>query len=54
LPKHTTFYITAKNYSSENIVQNKAKLNQKVLNRLYITYAEIMAGGQLDFQMTPQ
>ena len=54
VPNNSTFSINARNYSNENIVHDKVKLNQKELNRPYITYAEIMVGGHLDFQMTPQ
>jgi putative alpha-1,2-mannosidase len=47
-----TFTIKAKNYTIENIFQENPLLNRAVLNRPSITYAEIMAGGRLDFIMT--
>jgi predicted alpha-1,2-mannosidase len=46
------FTLEALNFNVNNIYQEQAKLNQTVLPRPWITYAEIMTGGRLSFQMT--
>ncbi|MBC8127507.1 MAG: glycoside hydrolase family 92 protein, partial [Gloeobacteraceae cyanobacterium ES-bin-144] len=47
--KGGTFTITAQNNSPENCYVQSATLNGKPLNRCWITYQEITAGGTLDF-----
>ena len=49
-----TFTVVAENNSPENIYIQSATLNGKVLDRTYVTYEEIMAGGVLEFVMGPQ
>jgi predicted alpha-1,2-mannosidase len=45
------FIIEAKNQSDKNVYVKQVLLNGKVLDRLYITHAEITNGGQLTFIM---
>jgi predicted alpha-1,2-mannosidase len=52
IKNNKTFTIEATHFSSENNCQENPKLNNTVLSRPYLTYAEIMAGGTLNFQMT--
>jgi predicted alpha-1,2-mannosidase len=52
LKSNKTFTIEATNFSTENIHQEKPKLNNADLSRPFITYSEIMNGGSLNFQMT--
>lgn len=47
-----TFTIVAENNSPENIYVRSATLNGKRLDRTYVTYDEIKAGGVLEFEMT--
>lgn len=49
-----TFTVVAENNSPENIYILSATLNGKALDRTYVTYEEIMAGGVLEFVMGPQ
>lgn len=49
-----TFTVVAENNSPENIYVQSAALNGVVLDRTYITYEEIMAGGTLEFVMGPK
>lgn len=49
-----TFTVVAENNSPENIYIQSATLNGKALDRTYVTYEEIMAGGVLEFVMVPQ
>lgn len=49
-----TFTVVAENNSPENIYIQSATLNGKALDRTYVTYEEIMAGGVLEFVMGPQ
>jgi putative alpha-1,2-mannosidase len=46
-----TFKVEARNQGDKNVYVQKAELNGQPLHRLYITYAEIMSGGQLVFYM---
>lgn len=46
------FQIIAENLSQENIYIASIKLNNKKLDKNYLTYNEIMKGGQLIFTMT--
>jgi len=46
------FTITVKNNSRSNKYVKEVTLNGKKLNRLFISYDEIMSGGNLDFVMT--
>jgi predicted alpha-1,2-mannosidase len=47
-----TLTITAKNQSNKNVYVQKVELNGKVLDRHYITHAEIMNGGSLVYYMS--
>lgn len=47
-----TFTIVAENNSKDNIYIESAKLNGEPLDRSYVTYDEIVAGGTLEFMMT--
>jgi predicted alpha-1,2-mannosidase len=47
----TTFSIIADNNSHENMYIQSAKLNGKELTRAWFTHADIVAGGELHFQM---
>jgi predicted alpha-1,2-mannosidase len=44
-------HIIAKNQSDKNVYVQKVLLNGSVLNRLYITHQELIAGGELVFMM---
>ena len=46
------FRITARNNSPGNVYVKSVKLNGKVLEEPRISYADIMAGGTLEFEMT--
>jgi putative alpha-1,2-mannosidase len=46
------FTIEALNFNEKNIYQEQAQLNNSLLSKPWITYAEIMSGGKLTFQMT--
>jgi len=52
LMNNKTFTIEASNFSAENFYQESLKLNDVLLSRPFITYSEIMTGGNLNFQMT--
>jgi len=52
LPRGKTFKILAKDVTREKCYVKSVKLNGKQLHRSYITHAEIMAGGVLEFEMT--
>lgn len=52
--KGGTFTITAKNNSPEDIYIQSATLDGKPLNRCWIDYKEIIAGGNLDLVLGPQ
>ena len=52
LPNGKVFRVKADNVSEKNIYIKSTQLNGKVLNRPYITYEEIEAGGVLEFDMT--
>jgi predicted alpha-1,2-mannosidase len=52
--KGGTFTITASNNSPQNIYIQAATLNGKPLNRCWIDYKEIVAGGNLDLVLGPQ
>jgi len=47
-----TFRIIARNNSPKNKYIKSIKLNGKTYNKLYINYEDIMAGGELVFEMT--
>jgi len=47
-----TFTVLAKNNSKDNVYIKSAFLNGKRLDRSYVTYDEIVAGGTLEFIMT--
>ncbi len=51
LPSKKTFTITAVNLSSKNICVKKIFLNGEKLNRTYLTFREVLNGGELRFEM---
>jgi predicted alpha-1,2-mannosidase len=51
LPGEKIFTVTAENNSAENVNVSEVFLNGQILDRNYITYDEIMAGGELRFVM---
>lgn len=51
LPSGKTFTVTAKNLSETNIYVDKVYLNNKQLDRSYITFDEVLQGGELLFEM---
>jgi len=51
LPNGKIFTIIAKRVSTENIYSKSISLNGKLLDRLYVTWDEIQAGGTLEFEM---
>ena len=56
-PEYTsgkTFTVLAQNNSVENIYIQHAKLNGVALDRCYLNYSEIAAGGTLELEMGPQ
>jgi predicted alpha-1,2-mannosidase len=56
-PKYTRggiFTITARNNSTENVYIQSAKLNGQPLNRCWLDYKEIVAGGKLELVLGPQ
>lgn len=52
LPNGKLFTVRADRVSPANIYIRQAKLNGKLLDRMYITYAEIQQGGELVFDMS--
>jgi putative alpha-1,2-mannosidase len=52
--KGKAFVITAQNNSPDNIYIQSATLNGKPLNRCWVSYAEITAGGTLNLVLGPQ
>lgn len=52
LPSGKQFVITAENLSEKNIYVEKVFLNDRLLNRTYITFDELLNGGELRFEMT--
>ena len=53
LPNGTTFSVATTNQGAKQPFVSRILLNGKVLDRRYITHEEIMAGGVLHFEMTP-
>ncbi|HEY8934525.1 MAG TPA: GH92 family glycosyl hydrolase, partial [Cyclobacteriaceae bacterium] len=51
LPHNKTFTITAKNNSSKNIYIQQITFNGKPYTKTYITYQDIMSGGELSIEM---
>ena len=49
-----TFSVVAHNNSGKDIYIQQARLNGKPLNRSWLQYKEIAAGGVLEFEMGPQ
>lgn len=47
-----TFTILAKNLSDKNVYIRSIKLNNKEYTKLYITHADILSGGVLEFEMS--
>lgn len=54
LPNGKQFRIVAKNLSDQNRYVAGVTLNGKPLNRSFLRHAEIMAGGELRFEMSDQ
>jgi predicted alpha-1,2-mannosidase len=54
LPNGKTFTVSAASNSATNVFIQSARLNGKPLDRPVITYAQIEAGGTLDFSMGPK
>ncbi|GAB2695923.1 GH92 family glycosyl hydrolase [Mucilaginibacter koreensis] len=52
LAGNKTFVVDVKNQSDKNVYVQKLLLNGKPLNRLYLTDAELFAGGTLTFYMS--
>ena len=52
LPNGNVFHIKAPAVSDTNRYVKEVRLNGKVYNKLYITHADIMAGGTLEFVMS--
>ena len=52
LENGNTFTVTAKNQSDKNVYVQKVTLNGKLLDRNYITWLEIIGGGDLVFYMS--
>jgi predicted alpha-1,2-mannosidase len=52
--KGSKFTVIAHNNSPQNFYIQSAKLNGKPLNRAWLRYSEISAGGTLEFEMGPQ
>jgi putative alpha-1,2-mannosidase len=53
LPNGKVFSISAPNNSAKNVYVQSVTLNGKALDAPIITYADIEAGGELDFVMGP-
>jgi putative alpha-1,2-mannosidase len=51
LPSGKKFTVIAENNSQDNVVVEKVFLNGQPLDRNYITYSEIVDGGELKFIM---
>lgn len=51
LSKNKTFTVDAKNFSEQAIYNEKRFLNGNKLNKSFVTYREIMNGGNLTFEM---
>ena len=51
LPSGTDFIIKARNLSDSNIYVDKVFLNGEELKRTYITFEEVLQGGELVFEM---
>jgi putative alpha-1,2-mannosidase len=54
LPNGKTFEISAPNNTDQNVYIQSATLNGRPLDAPLIGYAEIEAGGKLDFVMGPK
>ena len=54
LPNGRTFEISAPNNAARNVYIQSAKLNGEPLDAPVISYAQIEAGGRLDFVMGPK
>ena len=52
LENDKTLTIEAKNQSDKNVYVREVSINGKVINRNYITHAEIMSGGRITFTMS--
>lgn len=52
LPSGKSFIVTANNLSDENIYVREVFFNGEKLNRTYITFDEVLNGGELRFEMT--
>jgi putative alpha-1,2-mannosidase len=54
LPNGKTFEISAANNTAHNVYIQSATLSGRPLDAPLITYAQIEAGGKLDFVMGPE
>jgi predicted alpha-1,2-mannosidase len=54
LPEGKQFRIRAINQSPENVYVKSVKLNGKLLDQFYLHHQQIMAGGELVFELGPQ
>jgi predicted alpha-1,2-mannosidase len=54
LPDGKTFTVEAQGNSAENVYIQSAQLNGKPLDRAWLTHAEIVDGGTLQFEMGPE
>ena len=54
LPEGKEFRIIAKNQSEANVYIKSVSLNGEPLREFFITHEQIMAGGELVFEMTDQ
>ncbi|MCD8165535.1 MAG: GH92 family glycosyl hydrolase [Bacteroides sp.] len=52
LENGNTFHITAKGLSARNVYIQSVKLNGKPYDKAYLTHADIMDGGELEFVMS--
>lgn len=52
LENGNTFHITAKGPSARNVYIQSVKLNGKPYEKAYLTHADIMDGGELEFVMS--
>ena len=51
LPNGRTFEIKAPKVSDRNCYVRQVKLNGKVYDKMYITHADLLAGGTLEFDI---
>jgi putative alpha-1,2-mannosidase len=54
LPNGKVFSVTARNNSPQNVYIQSATLNGKPWNKTYINHEDVVAGGQIVFEMGPE